>query len=266
MELDGAIAVVTGGTGAIGRSVIALLEQRGARAVAWDLFAESGSGDVITCDVGSVESVEEAMDRTVAEYGVPTVLVTVAAVSGGISPLATSANEQEWERVFTAPETWDRVMRTNVVGVANCMRSFARRVSVTGSSGAILNISSMSSGPVAEPGLAAYSASKAALNQLTRVAAAELGPLGIRVNAVGPGMMATPMGGANRPDSVATKNSDARPADFASSAVRYVPIEQRHGTGEDIAQAVVALLQTDWVTGQIVFADGGLTLRSPVTT
>ena len=45
-----------------------------------------------------------------------------------------------------------------------------------------------------------------------------------------------------------------------------MPIEQRHGTGEDIAEAVCAMLDMDWVTGQIVFADGGLTLRSPVTT
>ncbi|WP_160148723.1 SDR family NAD(P)-dependent oxidoreductase [Amycolatopsis alkalitolerans] len=266
MEIDGAVAVVTGGTGAIGQSVIALLAKHGARPVAWDLYVEGGQDGVISCDVGSAESVEAAMEQTVARWGVPAILVTVAAVSGGFSPLATSATGTEWDEVFTAPETWERVLRTNVVGVANCMRSFARRLSDARRPGSVVNVSSISSGPVAEPGLAAYSASKAALNQLTRVAAAELGPLGIRVNAVGPGLMETPMRGPSRPNAGVTKKSDARPAEFASEIVKHVPIEQRHGRGEDIAQAVAAMLQTDWVTGQIVYADGGLTLRSPVTT
>jgi NAD(P)-dependent dehydrogenase (short-subunit alcohol dehydrogenase family) len=158
------------------------------------------------------------------------------------------------------------VLRVNVIGVANCMRVFARQLARTGRPGAIVNISSMASGPVAEPGLTAYSASKAAVNQLTRVAAAELGPLGIRVNAVGPGMMAEPMLGPTRPTATSSKPTDSRPADFALDKVTYVPIEQRHGRGEDIAEAVCAVLQMDWVTGQIIFADGGLTLRSPVTT
>jgi NAD(P)-dependent dehydrogenase (short-subunit alcohol dehydrogenase family) len=146
------------------------------------------------------------------------------------------------------------------------MRSFAKRIAGDPRPVAIVNISSISSSLVAEPGLVAYSASKAALNQLTRVAAAELGPLGIRVNAVGPGLMETPMQGPNRPAAGVLKSSDARPSQFGVAVAKYVPIEQRLGRGDDIAQAVSATLQMDWVTGQIIYADGGLTLRSPVTT
>jgi NAD(P)-dependent dehydrogenase (short-subunit alcohol dehydrogenase family) len=266
MNVAGAVAVVTGGTGAIGQSIISRLADLGARPVAWDVYVGDDDKQTIACDVGAAASVEEAMDRTAADWGVPAILVTVAAVSGGFSPLAVSANDDEWPRVLTDPDTWQRVLTTNVIGVANCMRAFARRLADQGSPGAIVNISSISSSLVAEAGLVAYSASKAALNQLTRCAAAEFGPLGIRVNAVGPGLMATPMQGPNRPSAGVTKQSDARPSDFGLAVAKYIPIEQRLGQGEDIAQAVAAVLQMDWVTGQIIYADGGLTLRSPVTT
>jgi NAD(P)-dependent dehydrogenase (short-subunit alcohol dehydrogenase family) len=266
MDISGAVAVVTGGTGAIGQSIISRLASLGAKPVAWDVWAADDDKSTITCDVGSAASVEEAMDRTVAAHGVPSVLVTVAAVSGGFSPLATSASEDEWSRVLTDPDTWQRVLSTNVIGVANCMRAFSHRLATAKRAGAIVNISSISSSLVAEPGLVSYSASKAALNQLTRCAAAELGPLGIRVNAVGPGLMATPMQGPNRPTAGVTKTTDARPSDFGMAITKYTPIEQRLGGGDDIAQAVTAVLEMDWVTGQIIYADGGLTLRSPVTT
>jgi NAD(P)-dependent dehydrogenase (short-subunit alcohol dehydrogenase family) len=78
--------------------------------------------------------------------------------------------------------------------------------------------------------------------------------------------MATPMQGPNRPSAGVTKTTDARPNDFGLAITRYTPIEQRLGAGDDIAQAVTAVLEMDWVTGQIIYADGGLTLRSPVTT
>src|SRR5215471_2385727 len=106
MELAGAVAVVTGGTGAIGQAIIARFEKQGATAVAWDVFVQGGEERVVACDVGSADSVEQAMEQTVAQWGVPTVLVTVAAVSGGFSPLATRATNEEWPRVLTGPEDW----------------------------------------------------------------------------------------------------------------------------------------------------------------
>lgn len=268
MELAGAVAVVTGGTGAIGQAVVTDLEKAGAVPVAWDMFTDGADQRTLACDVGSADAVEETMDRTVERFGVPSLLVTVAAVSGGFSPLATKAGtDEEWDRVLTGPEDWHRVLTTNVIGVANCMRSFARRRAGADGTSHIVNISSVSAWPTVEPGLIAYSASKSALNQLTRCAAAELGPLGIRVNAVGPGLMETPMQGPNRPSATtATKSSDARPAAFGQSVTKYVPIEQRLGRAEDIAQAVLATVRMDWVTGQIIYADGGLSFRSPVTT
>lgn len=249
----------------MGPKIVNKLDQQGAVPVSWDIYVEEGFERSIACDVGDAASVEAAMDRTVAEWGLPTVLVTAAAVSGGFSPLAALASEEEWSRVLTGPQDWARVLTTNVIGVANCMRAFARRLAEKRMPGVIVNISSIGSGPQVEPGLVAYSTSKAAVNQLTRVAAAELGPMGIRVNAVGPGLMEDPMIGPQRSTGV-TQAADARPSDFASGIRKYVPIEQRHGKSEDVGEAVCAVLQMDWVTGQIIFADGGLTLRSPVTT
>ncbi|MGH3632325.1 MAG: SDR family NAD(P)-dependent oxidoreductase [Sciscionella sp.] len=265
MDLTGAVAVVTGATGAMGPKIVSALADRHAVPVGWDVYVEPDDHTSVACDVGDAEAVERAMDETVERWGVPSVLVTVAAVSGGISPRAAAASEQDWQRVLTAPEAWDRALRTNVIGAANCMRAFAHRLAEQHRPGAIVAISSISSGPVAEPGLVAYSASKAAVNQLTRCAAAELGPLGIRVNAVGPGVMADPMIGPNRSAGQA-RPTDARASDFANEVKKHVPIEQRHGRGEDIAQAVCAVLEMDWVTGQIIYADGGISLRSPVTT
>jgi NAD(P)-dependent dehydrogenase (short-subunit alcohol dehydrogenase family) len=266
MELAGAVVVVTGAAGSMGPKIVEKLESLGATPVGWDLYVADGDKSSVQCNVADAASVEAAMEQTVAGWGVPTGLVTVAAVSGGASPIAAKATDDEWDRVLTGPADWERVLATNVTGVANCMRAFARRLAEEKRPGAIVNISSISSGPVVEPGLVAYSASKAALNQLTRVAAAELGPLGIRVNAVGPGVMADPMIGPTRINDGIIKPSDSRPSDFALGIKKYVPLEQRHGRGEDIAEAVCGVLQMEWVTGQIVFADGGLTLRSPVTT
>ena len=162
MDLVGAAAVVTGGTGSIGPKIMAGLAAMGAVPVAWDLFVDGTAERGVACDVGDPDSVEAAMNQTVRQWGLPTVLVTAAAISSGFSPLARSAGDSDWPFVLTGPSDWERVLRVNVIGVANCMRVFARQLARAGRPGAIVNISSMASGPVAEPGLTAYSASKAA--------------------------------------------------------------------------------------------------------
>jgi NAD(P)-dependent dehydrogenase (short-subunit alcohol dehydrogenase family) len=265
MKLDGQVAVVTGGNGAMGPSIVKALAERGATPVVWDVYLGDAGPGAVACDVGDAAAVESAMDRTVAEWGLPTVIVAAAAVSGGVSPRAVDASGADWSRVLTAPEVWTRVLNTNVVGTANCLRAFARRLAEHGRPGAAIAVSSIGAGPVAEPGLTAYAASKAAVNQLVRVAAAEFGPLGIRVNVVGAGVMADRMLGPDRTGRDGA-GADARPTGFVADVRRFVPIEQRHGRGEDVADAVCAVLQLDWVTGQVVYADGGITLRSPVTT
>ena len=120
-----------------------------------------------------------------------------------------------------------------------------------GQPGAIVATGSVS-GIVSDRGIVHYSTAKAAVHQLVRVAAAEMGHHGIRVNAIAPGCTDTPMFAV----------TDQLPGyrDLVSERAAL----GRVGTADDIARAVVALLELDWVTGHVLVADGGITLRSPL--
>jgi NAD(P)-dependent dehydrogenase (short-subunit alcohol dehydrogenase family) len=105
---------------------------------------------------------------------------------------------------------------------------------------------------VSDRGIVNYSTSKAAVHQLVRVAAAEMGHHGIRVNAIAPGCTDTPM------FAVTDQLPGYREMVSARAALGRV------GTADEIAAAIVALVQLDWVTGHVLVADGGITLRSPL--
>jgi NAD(P)-dependent dehydrogenase (short-subunit alcohol dehydrogenase family) len=257
MELSGAVAVITGGTGTMGGDICRALEATGAVPVRWDAVADGQ--DAVSCDVSSPESVDEAMAHTVKKYGVPTVLVNAAGVSGGRSIWPDSADEDSWPLVLSSPEAWNAVMSVNVIGLSNTMRAFARQLQEAGSPGAIVNITSMSGSEMPDPMLAAYSSSKAAANMITRVAARALGPLGIRVNAVAPGVMETRMRvPAGLPSPGTTFEAEAR----MQRVMKSTPLDGRLTRPADITAAVIGLLGMDFVTGQVITVDGGLTLRS----
>jgi NAD(P)-dependent dehydrogenase (short-subunit alcohol dehydrogenase family) len=120
-----------------------------------------------------------------------------------------------------------------------------------GQPGAIVAVGSVS-GIVSDRGIVHYSTTKAAVHQLSRVAAAEMGHHGIRVNAIAPGCTDTPMFSA-------TDQLDGY-RDMVSERAAL----GRVGTADDVAAAIVALIQLDWVTGHVLVADGGITLRSPL--
>ncbi len=131
------------------------------------------------------------------------------------------------------------------------MRAMARAMRDAGRPGSMVALSSISARLV-DPTMGLYCASKAALSMLVQVAASEWGPIGIRVNAVGPGVTRTPMLG---------------PAPTESgwlAGVRDRTPLGRLGQAEDIAAAVVAIHRLDWVTGQVVEVDGGLSMHSPI--
>lgn len=143
---------------------------------------------------------------------------------------------------------WDRVVNVNLRGAFVCLRECARAMA---RGGAIIAITSVS-GFLVDRTMAHYSASKAGLAQLVRSAARELGPRGIRVNAVAPGTTDTPMFSA----------TDRLPG-YRERVARRSALG-RVGTADDVADAVVALCTTDWVTGQVLAADGGVSLYSPI--
>jgi NAD(P)-dependent dehydrogenase (short-subunit alcohol dehydrogenase family) len=227
-------AIVTGGGSGIGSAVAARLRTAGDHVVVWDIK----NGD-IDCDISDPDSVNAAVEATVAGHGAPEKLVACAGIGAGETLLDQSL------------DAWRRVLDTNLTGTWLTMRAVARVMIDSGRGGSIVAVSSIS-GTVADRAMGAYCASKAGVDMLVRVAAAEWGPHGIRVNAVGPGVTRTPM-----------LAPPAQLPGWVDAVTERTPLG-RLGEADDIAEAIVAVLGMSWVTGQTVFADGGLALHSPI--
>ncbi len=227
--------VVVGGASGIGAAVAESERERGYEVVVWDV---AGAYDV-KCDVTDPASVDAALEQTIGRLGAPSEVTVTAGV--GHSGLLLDLPVDEW----------DRVIAVNTRGPLLVMRGFARALIDAGSPGSIVATSSVSARLV-DRSMGAYCASKAALSMLVEVAASEWGPHGIRVNAVAPGVTATPMLGRAPTDSGWLASVQERTA------------LGRLGTAADIAQAIRALHDVEWMTGQIVECDGGLGLHSPI--
>jgi NAD(P)-dependent dehydrogenase (short-subunit alcohol dehydrogenase family) len=241
MELEGARALVTGGANGIGAACVAQLRAAGARVASLDLVDASGTDVSLVVDVADEAAVVAAVADVARRFGGLDIAILSAGV-GGSAPLLDLSTEE-----------WDRVVGVNLrgafVSLRECARAMAANASASG--GAIVAITSIS-GFLSERLMAHYAASKAGLAQLVRSAARELGALGIRVNAVAPGTTDTPM-------FVATE----RLPGYRDRVARRAALG-RLGTADDVARAAVALCTLDWVTGQIVAADGGVSLHSPI--
>jgi NAD(P)-dependent dehydrogenase (short-subunit alcohol dehydrogenase family) len=227
-------AVVTGGASGIGQSVAGLLRDAGHDVVVWDL-----AGGDIDCDVSDPDAVAAAMAKTVADHGVPTRVVACAGVGSSGLLLA------------QRPAEWQRVLNVNLTGTWLTLQAGARAMVDGGAGGSIVAVSSIS-GTVADRDMGAYCVSKAGVDMLVKVAAVEWGGYRIRVNAVGPGVTRTPM--LARPEQL--------PGWVEGLSERTAL--GRLGEAADVAGAIVGVLELDWVTGQIVHADGGLALHSPI--
>jgi NAD(P)-dependent dehydrogenase (short-subunit alcohol dehydrogenase family) len=228
------IALVTGGASGIGREVVARLRDARHDVVVWDL-----SDADIVCDVSDPDAVLAAMERTVREHGVPTRIVT----SAGIGASGLLLNQE--------PAQWERVLAVNLTGTWLTIRAGAQAMIDAGMAGSIVAVSSIS-GTLVDRDMGAYCVSKAGVDMLVKVAAAEWGSYGIRVNAVGPGVTRTPM----------LAKSERLPGWVEALSERTAL--GRLGEAADVAGAIVGVLELDWVTGQVVFADGGLALHSPI--
>ncbi|KUI21609.1 glucose 1-dehydrogenase [Mycobacterium sp. GA-1285] len=226
--------VISGGGSGIGRATASRLRQAGKTVITWDL-----RGGDIECDISDPDSVSAAVERTVADNGAPTRLVASAGVGASGMLLDQS------------PDDWQRVMNTNLTGTWLTMRAVAQTMVDAGAGGSMVVVSSIS-GTIADRNMGAYCVSKAGLDMLVRVAAAEWGRYGIRVNAVGPGVTRTPM----------LAEAEKLPGWVEGLTERTAL--GRLGEAQDIAEAIVALLEIPCVTGQVLIADGGLGLHSPI--
>ena len=241
MDLQGARAIVTGGASGIGAACVAQLREAGARVVVLDLVETAGADGSLRVDVGDEDAAVAGVAQAVARLGGLDVAVLCAGVGGSVGLLDLTTAE------------WDRVLNLNLRGAFVSLRECARAMVARGTSsgGAIVAVTSIS-GFLSERGMAHYAVSKAGLAQLVRTAARELGVYGIRVNAVAPGTTDTPM-------FAATELLRGYREQVAGRAALG-----RLGTAAEVAQAIVALCTLDWVTGQVVAADGGVSLHSPI--
>jgi NAD(P)-dependent dehydrogenase (short-subunit alcohol dehydrogenase family) len=190
-------------------------------------------------DVSNEDDVRSAFDVAVEELGPPQILVNNA-LYNLLSPIV-GLPVAEWQRVF------DVIARGTFIGT----REFGRRAMEHGlTGGAIVNISTLNYS-VATTGLAAYCSSKAAVSQFTKAAALEYAPLGIRVNAIAPGLIDTPL---------ARRFLGGQP-EVEQAFVDLCPLS-RIGTTADMARIVVFLASqmAGWITGVTLNVDGGMHL------
>jgi NAD(P)-dependent dehydrogenase (short-subunit alcohol dehydrogenase family) len=237
LELTGRTAVVTGGASGIGAAVVEALQARDIAVASLDRAADGPAKVRIECDVSDEASLDAAMTEAVATLGGLHYAFVNAGVAGMGSVLSMPSSE------------WDRVVGVNLRGAFLTLQRAARHIKATGDGGAIVATAS-SAGILADVGIVHYSVAKMGLRQLVRVAARELGPYGIRVNAVAPGVTNTPM----------TAGTDLLPG-YHDQLVRNTPLG-RIGETDDIVEAVLALFALRWVTGQTLAADGGVTLAA----
>ena len=264
-ELAGKVAIVTGAgrMRSIGRPIAKLLAQAGAaivvtgtgrpperypddeKAAGWrdiesvaDEIRDAGGRCLaLVSDVADPRAVEELVDHTVTEFGSIDILINNASAARG--PDRVDAVELPYE-------IWKKVMVTNVDGTFLLSAAAARKMIAQRRGGSIVNISSIAS-KIAQAKAAAYSASKAAVNALSRSMALDLAPHGIRVNAICPGIIDT-----FRLDDLGRGESWGK---FVKS---FIPLGYP-GDGTECAE-LIRFLVTDrgkWITGQAINIDGG---------
>lgn len=245
--LDSRVALVTGGRGGAGRAVCERFVAEGATVYAADLSdggsigGSGGAGDFVEMDVTSEESVQAAMTMIEERHGVLDVLVNAAGIE-----LESTVEE-------TSLEQWNRIMAINVTGTFLTCK-YAMPMLKRSEHASIINFGSYD-GYIADPNLAAYCATKGAVHALTKAMACDHGKDGVRVNAICPGYIDTPMLQQFVPDGVSEE--DARAEQVAVHPLRTI------GTPTDMANLVnwLASDEARYATGQLWVLDGGISAQ-----
>jgi NAD(P)-dependent dehydrogenase (short-subunit alcohol dehydrogenase family) len=255
IRLEGKNALVTGASSGIGQGIAVALAAAGANVGINYRSNRDGAEETsrrvrefgrhaltIEADVGDPGQVAAMFSRFDGDMGPIDIMVANAGGGSTAKPL----HETTWEE-------WDRVLRTNLDGAFLCGREAARRMVAGGKGGRIVNISSVHEEACNMPDGGPYCVAKGGVRNLTRSMALELGPHGITVNDVAPGMILTPMNHRALED-----------PDYRASAESQIPL-RRAGTPEDIAAMVLFLCSdhASYCTGGTYLVDGGWLLSWP---
>lgn len=248
-DLENKVALITGGTTGIGRDTAVLFARHGAKVVFTGrretegnetlnlVRAVGGDGLFLKSDVSKASDVQSIVQKTVEKFGRLDVAFNNAGVEGTLGPLAEQTEEN-----------WDYVHNINLKGLWLCLKYEVRQMLKQGRGGAIVNMSSVA-GLIGAAGLGVYIASKHGVLGLTKSAALEYAPQGIRVNAVCPAVIETAM---------ADRAFGADPA--VSKAMLALHPLGRFGKPIEIAEAVLWMCseKSSFMTGHEIVLDGGM--------
>ena len=252
MQLHNKIAIITGADSGIGQATAEAFAKAGADVLITYHTDADGAAEtkrrveaagrratVVQCDIREVASVQAAFDRTVADFGTPDILIANAGLGMEGMPVA----EMDDDKLMD-------VLRTDLVGPLFCARAFVKLRKAAGGKGRLVFIGSVA-GHLPTPESAPYGMAKAGVNSLVRSLSREVAPDRINVNAVAPGLIATPMTQKRLDDPAAREKS-----------MEAIPWK-RPGEPEEIAGLALFLASdaADYVTGQTFVMDGGLTMH-----
>lgn len=247
MQLEGKVALVTGGSRGIGKAIALMLAANGAdvavnyagnqaaaEAVAEEIKAMGRKAIIIQGDVALTAVCTEMVDKVVAEFGKIDILVNNAGIT------------RDTLLMRMKEEDWDAVMNTNLKSVFNCTKAAVKYMAKQ-RSGRIVNISSVVA-LMGNAGQANYAAAKAGIIGFTKTVAKEMAARGINVNAITPGFIKTDM-------------TNVLPEKVVASLEAGIPLS-RLGEPEDIANAVLFLVSdaSSYITGQTLHVDGGMVM------
>ncbi len=247
MNLQNKVALVTGGSRGIGRSIVLALAGAGAKVVinyqhntssAEETLNEvknaGGEGFLYRADITVLDQCENMIKATLDHFGRIDILVNNAGV------------RRDNLLALLKEDDWDVVVDTNMKGVFNCCKAALRPLLKQKSGGRIINVASVA-GLVGNSGQSNYSAAKAGVIAFTKSLAKEIGRRGITVNAIAPGFIETDM-------------TDDLPDNLKEEAKKRIALGN-FGTPEDVAEVVLFLASgANYVTGTVISIDGGLTL------
>lgn len=250
ISFEGKTALVTGAGSGIGLVTAMAFAKAGAAVTLADVNGESVAKAAnelvqaghkaigVCCDVSSEEQVKAMVEKTVSEFGSLDAAFNNAAIQSPATDIADLSAEE-----------WDRVFSVNIRGVFLCMKYELQHMRVQGS-GAIVNCSS-NSGLVGVPGRSAYSACKHGILGMTKCSAIDYGPTGIRINAVCPGTIRTPM-----------VQGMIDSGDLDEKLFADLAPNKRLGESSEIADAVLWLCSpmSSYIVGQAIAVDGGYTI------